>query len=70
MTRVEERAEHRLIFSVRAYTGEGRIEFPIGIQDQGNPARDEVAVLRATLNLADELTASLRLRLSQQTPTP
>jgi hypothetical protein len=63
VTKIEEQTNGRLLFNVRAHTSQGRIEFPIGIQDLGSPALDEVAVLRATLGVADELAASIRLRL-------
>ena len=35
VTKIEEQGNGRLLFNVRAYTSEGRIEFPIGIQDLG-----------------------------------
>ena len=70
VTKIEEQGNGRLLFNVRAYTSEGRIEFPIGIQDLGSPALDDVAVLRSTLCLADELAAAIRLRLGPQTPGP
>ena len=68
VTKIEEQGNGRLLFNVRAYTSEGRIEFPIGIQDLGSPALDELAVLRSTLGVADELAASIRLRLEPQAP--
>jgi hypothetical protein len=66
VTKVEEQANGQLLFSVRASTSEGRIEFPIGIQNLGSPALDEIAVLQSTLGLADDLAASIRLRLGLQ----
>lgn len=63
VTKIEEQLNGRLLFNVRAYTSEGRIEFPIGIKDLGSPALDENAVLRSALEFADELAASIRLRL-------
>lgn len=66
VTRVEEQAKGRLLFNVRAHTTEGRIEFPIGIQELGSPSLDEAAVLRSTLELAEQLAATLRLRLATQ----
>ena len=68
VTKIEEQGNGRLLFNVRAYTSEGRIEFPIGIRDLGSPALDDIAVLRSTLGLADELAAAIRLRLGPQTP--
>jgi hypothetical protein len=70
MTKIEEQGNGRLLFNVRAYTSEGRIEFPIGIQDLGSPALDDIAVLRSTLDFADELAAAVRLRLGPKTPGP
>jgi hypothetical protein len=70
VTKIEEQTRGRLLFNVRAYAAEGRIEFPIGIQELGSPALDEAAVLRSTLDFAQELTDSLRLRLAPQSPTP
>jgi hypothetical protein len=63
VTKIEEQAEGRLLFNVRAFTAEGRIDFPIGILRLETPALDETAVLRSTLKFAEELTAALRLRL-------
>jgi hypothetical protein len=70
VTKIEEQGNGRLLFNVRAYTSEGLIEFPIGIQDLGSPALDDIAVLRSTLGLADELAAAIRLCLGPQTPGP
>lgn len=67
VTKIEEQAKGRLLFNVRAYTTAGRIEFPIAVQELGSPLLDEAAVLRSTLDLAEQLAASLRLRLSSQT---
>jgi hypothetical protein len=64
ITKIEEQLNGRLLYSVRAYNSAGRIEFPVGIQDLGTPALDEIAVLRSTLTFADELAASIRLRLA------
>jgi hypothetical protein len=68
MTKIEEQGNGRLLFNVRAYTSEGRIEFPIGVQGLGSPALDDIAVLRSTLGFADELAAAVRLRLGQKIP--
>jgi hypothetical protein len=70
VTKIEEQAKGRLLFNVRAYTPEGRIEFPMGIQRLGSPALDEAAVLRSALDFADDLAASLRLRLTPQARAP
>jgi hypothetical protein len=61
--KVEEQLNHRLLFSVRVTADAGRMEFPIGIQDQGSAAANEAAVLTSTLGFAEELAAAARLRL-------
>ncbi len=66
VTKIEEQARGRLLYNIRAYAAEGRIEFPIGVQDLGSPALDETAALRSALSLAEELAASLRQRLGPQ----
>ena len=70
VTKIEEQAKGRLLFNIRAYSPEGRIEFPMGIQRLGSPVLDEAVVLRSALDFAEDLAASLRLRLAQQTPAP
>jgi hypothetical protein len=70
VTKIEEQRNGRLLFNVRAYGSEGRVEFPIGIQDLGSPALDEIAVLRSTLGFADDLAASIRLRLGLEPRNP
>jgi hypothetical protein len=42
----------------------------MGIQRLGSPVLDEAAVLRSALDFADDLAASLRLRLTPQTRAP
>ena len=63
VTKIEEQAEGRLLFNVRTNTAEGRIDFPIGILGLETPVLDEAAVLRSTLQFAEDLTAAIRLRL-------
>jgi hypothetical protein len=70
VTKIEEQAKGRLLFNVRATSAERRIDFPIGIQGLASPVLDEAAVLRSTLAFAEELAASVRLRLTAQTPAP
>jgi hypothetical protein len=70
VTKIEEQAKGRLLFNVRANTAERRIEFPIEIQRLGSSVLDEAAVLRSTLDFAEELAASVRLRLAAQTSAP
>ena len=70
VTKVEEQARGRLLFNVRAYTTEGRIDFPIAIQELGSPLLDEAAVLRSTLDLAEQLAASVHLRLASEARAP
>ena len=64
--KVEQQLNHRLLFDVRVNTAAGKMEFPIGIQDQGSAAANEDAVLATTLGLAEELAASIRLLLSER----
>ena len=68
--KIEDQRDGRLLFNVRVYAAEGRIEFPIGIQDLGSPAQDEAAVLRSTLGFAEELAASVRQRQRAELPNP
>jgi hypothetical protein len=70
ITKIEVRMDRRLLFNVRVYAAEGRIEFPIGIQDLGSPAQDEAAVLRSTLGFAEELAASVRQRQKAEPRNP
>jgi hypothetical protein len=70
VTKIEEQRNGRFLFSVHADGAEGRMEFPIGIQDLGSPALDEIAVLRSTLGFADDLAASIRLRLEMRPGHP
>jgi hypothetical protein len=63
VTRVEDHPNGRLLFNVRVQTGEGRMEFPIAVRDEGTAAQNELAVLRSTLRFAEQLVDSVRLRL-------
>jgi hypothetical protein len=63
VTKVEQHPNGRLLFSVRLQTGDGRMELPIVVQDEGTAARNELAALRSTLRFAEELVESVRLRL-------
>jgi hypothetical protein len=65
MTKVEEQKNHRLIFRVRVRAAAGQMDFPISVQDQGSSASNETAALRSTLGFAEELAASVRLRLGR-----
>ena len=62
VNKVEERLDHRLLFSVRVNADEGHIEFPVGIKDQGSPAANEAAALASTLAFAETLEAAARQR--------
>ena len=53
--KVEDQLNYRLLYSVRVNADMDRMEFPIGIQDQGSPAANEAAVLASTLAFADAL---------------
>ena len=63
VTKIEQHPNGRFLFSVRVQTSEGRMEFPIAVQDEGTASRNEVAALRSTLRFAEELAESVRLRL-------
>jgi hypothetical protein len=65
--KVEEQLNHGLLFSVRVNADEGRMEFPIGIRDQGSATANETAVLTSTLAFAEELEVAARLRLGPST---
>jgi hypothetical protein len=66
VTKVEEHPGGKLLFRVRAHVDTGQIEFPVAIQDSGSSALNETTVLRSTLAFAEELAASVRLRLGLQ----
>jgi hypothetical protein len=63
MAIVEEHPNGKLVYSLRVRSAEGRIKFPIVVQNEGTATRNEVAVLGAALRFAEELAESLRLRL-------
>ena len=65
--KVEDQLNHRPLYSVRVNADMDRMEFPIGIQDQGSPAANEAAVLASTLAFADALDAAARLRIREGT---
>ncbi len=60
---VEDQPGQKLIFNVRVNAAAGRMEFPIGVTDQGSAALNETAVLRSMLAFAEDLAASARIRL-------
>ena len=63
VTKVAEQLNHQVLYSVRLSADANRMEFPIGIQDQGSARANEAAVLASTLALAEELEAAARLQL-------
>lgn len=63
VTQVEQHPNGKLVYSVRVQSAEGRMEFPIEVQDVGTTAQNEEAVLRSMLRFAEELTVSVRKRL-------
>ena len=69
VTKVEERLNHQFLYSVRLSADPNRMEFPIGIQDQGSARANEAAVLASTLALAEELEAAARLQLGAESPS-
>ena len=64
LTKVEEQLNGRVLFNIRAFTSRGRMDLPIGVLGGASPALDEDKVLRSALELSEELTAAIRLRLS------
>ena len=67
VTKVAEQLNHQVLYSVRLSADANRMEFPIGIQDQGSDRANEAAVLASTLAFAEELEAAARLRLRSAT---
>ena len=65
--KVEEQPNRRLLFSVQVSGDTDRMEFPIGIPDQGSPAANDAAVLTSALAFAEQLEAAARLRLAAGT---
>ncbi|MGO9392614.1 hypothetical protein [Rhodoblastus sp.] len=65
--KVEEQLNHRLLFSVQVSGDTDRMEFPVGIPDQGSPAANEAAVLASTLAFAEALKAAAQLRVDAGT---
>jgi hypothetical protein len=63
MAIVEVHPNGKLVYSVRVRSAEGRMEFPIAVQNEGTAAQNEAAALRAALRFAEELAESVRLRL-------
>ena len=63
VTKVAEQLNHQFLYSVRLSADANRMEFPIGIQDQGSASANEAAVLASTLALAEEFDAAARLQL-------
>ncbi len=60
---VEDQPGHRLLFHVRVNAAAGRMEFPIGVTDEGSAPLNETAVLRSTLAFAEDLATSTRTKL-------
>ena len=65
--KVEEQLNRRLLFSVQVSGDTDRMEFPVGIPDQGSPAANEAAVLASTLVIAEALKAAAQLRVDAGT---
>ena len=51
--KVEEQLNRRLLFSVQVSGDTDRMEFPVGIPDQGSPAANDAAVLTSALAFAE-----------------
>ncbi len=67
VTKVEEQLDHQVLYSVRLSADATRMEFPVGIQDQGSASANEAAVLESTLARAEELESVARRRLRSGT---
>jgi len=65
--KVEEQLNRRVLYSVRVNADEGRMGFPVAIQDQGSATANEAAVLASALAFAENLEAAARLRLEAAT---
>ena len=65
--KVEDQPNCRLLFSVQVSGDTDRMEFPVGIPDQGSPAANDAAVLTSALAFAEQLEAAARLRLAAGT---
>ena len=63
VTKVAEQLNHQVLYSVRLSADANRMEFSIGIHDQGSASANEAAVLASTLALAEEFDAAARLQL-------
>ena len=61
--KVEERLNHRLLFSVRVSGYTEPVEFPVDIPDQGSQAANEAAVLTSVLAVAENIEAAAQLRM-------
>ena len=64
MAKVEQHPSGRLVFNVRVLTDAGKLEFPISVEDKGTQAKNEDAVLRSAIELAETVAASARHRLA------
>jgi hypothetical protein len=62
-TQVEQHPNGKLVYSVRVHSAEGRIEFPIVVQDVGTTPQNEAAILQSMQHFAQELTEAAQLRL-------
>ncbi len=64
VTKIEEQLHGKLLFNIRAFTPEGRTDWPATVQVQPSPALEEDAALRAVLALAEGVAAAVRVRLT------
>jgi hypothetical protein len=70
MAMVEQHRSGRLVFNVRVQTEAGKFEFPISVQDKGTQAKNENAVLRSAIELAETVAESAPHRLASCASTP
>jgi GrpB-like predicted nucleotidyltransferase (UPF0157 family) len=64
VAKIEEQLHGKLLFNVRAFTAEGRMDLPVTVLVQGSPALEEAAAFRSVLALAAEILAAVRARLA------
>jgi len=64
MNITERHPNGRLVFDVRMQSALGRLEVPISIDDQGTQLRNEGAVLRSAIELAEAFAADAKGQLA------
>jgi len=67
---IEVQLDDALLFRVEIVAAGARREFAIGIEDQGSLRGNELAVLRAAFEMADEIGKAVRHRLGTEPAAP